>query len=131
MDISHTGFPLAATLSVVPVAPFLLRFTGFLEPGVTSIDDVGSTGTGKGAAIGVGIQMQFRAWHFVVGVDWENEWIADVATPTGQADRVERVPPRPLGHRLVACRDADPTATRHRRGDRQPHRFRVGTCELN
>ncbi len=84
-DISRTGFPLRATLSVVPVQPLLLRFTGFVEPGSTSVDDTGSTGLGKGAAIGLGLQVQFRAWHFVVGVDWEHEWIGDVATPTGPA----------------------------------------------
>lgn len=87
-DISRMGFPVKATLSVVPIAPFLLRFGGFIEPGSTSVDDTGSTGIGKGASVGVGLLVQFRAWHFVVGVDWEREWIADVATPTGPASYV-------------------------------------------
>ena len=88
MDISRTGFPIAATLSVVPVHPFLLRFAGFVEPGATSVDDIGSTGVGKGISLGLGLQVQFRAWHFVVGVDWEREWIGEVATPMGPASYV-------------------------------------------
>ncbi len=84
-EVSRQGFPLMLIGSVVPLRPFIVRVAGIVQPSVTTVDEIATSGTSRGVMIGPGIATQFRGWHFVATVDWQKSWAGEVMTGTGLA----------------------------------------------